>query len=44
MLLPLVVWALGQGVLVLLTQWDGAWDDLAIAHLTRRYRAHYEAG
>jgi type IV secretory pathway TrbD component len=43
-LLPLVVWALGQGVLMLLTQWDTWWDDLAIAQMTRRYRAHYEAG
>ncbi len=43
-LLPLVVWALGQGVLILLTQWDTHWDDLGIAQLTRRYRAFYEAG
>ena len=43
-LLPLVVWALGQGVPVLLTQWDINFDDLAIAQLTRRYRALYEAG
>ncbi len=43
-LLPLVVWALGQGVLILLTQWDIGWDDVAIAQLTRRYQAFYEAG
>ncbi len=43
-LLPLVGWALGQGALVLPTQWDTLWDDLALAHLTRRYRAFYEAG
>ena len=43
-LLPLVVWALGQGTLVLLTQWDSMWDDLAIAQLTRRYKSVYEAG
>jgi type IV secretory pathway TrbD component len=42
--LPLVAWAIGQGMLVVLTQWDVAWDDLAIAQLTRRYRARYEAG
>jgi type IV secretory pathway TrbD component len=42
--LPLVIWALGQGVLVLLTQWDHFFDDLAIAHLKRRYKTHYEAG
>jgi type IV secretory pathway TrbD component len=43
-LLPLVGWALGQGVLVLLTQWDVHWDDLAIAQATRRYKALYDAG
>jgi type IV secretory pathway TrbD component len=43
-LLPLVVWAIGQGILVLLTQWDLHWDDVAIAQVTRRYRDHYEAG
>jgi hypothetical protein len=43
-LLPLVVWALGQGLLVLLTQWDNLWDDIGIAQLSRRYKALYEAG
>jgi type IV secretory pathway TrbD component len=43
-LLPLIVWALGQGVLVLLTSWDVFWDDVGIAQLTRRYRALYEQG
>jgi type IV secretory pathway TrbD component len=43
-ILPLVVWAMGQGALVLLSQWDTHWDDIAIAQLVRRYRAHYEAG
>lgn len=43
-LLPLVVWAVGQGVLVLLTLWDTHWDDLWMAQLTRRYKAWYEAG
>jgi type IV secretory pathway TrbD component len=42
--LPLVVWAIGQGILVLLTQWDLHWDDVAIAQVTRCYRDHYEAG
>jgi type IV secretion system protein VirB3 len=43
-ILPLVVWALGQGVLMGLTHWDPHWDDVGIAHLTRRYRSLYEAG
>jgi type IV secretory pathway TrbD component len=44
MLVPLVGWAIGQGVLVMLTQWESAWDDMAIAHVTRRYKAFYNAG
>src|SRR5258708_1208231 len=43
-ILPLVVWALGQGVLMGLSLWDPHWDDVGIAHLTRRYRAWYDAG
>jgi type IV secretory pathway TrbD component len=43
-LLPAVAWALGHGALMLLTQWDVHWDDMAVAHLLRRYRAFYEAG
>ena len=43
-LIPLVVWALGQGTLVLLTFWDPFFDDLGVAHLVRRYAAFYEAG
>ncbi len=43
-ILPLGVWPLGHGLLVVLTHWDAWWDDMGIAHLTRRYRALYEAG
>jgi type IV secretory pathway TrbD component len=43
-LLPLLVWTVGQGLLVVLTQWDAYWDDLGIAQVTRRYKAVYEAG
>ena len=43
-LVPLVVWALGQGVLVMLTQFDGRWDDIVLAQMVRRYRAFYDAG
>ena len=43
-LIPVVVWALGQGMLVLLTIWDPFFDDLGVAHLVRRYAAFYEAG
>ncbi len=43
-LLPLVAWALGQGLLVVLTAWDSQWTDLGEAQIRRRYRAFYEAG
>lgn len=43
-LLPLGIWTLGQGLLMALTLWDVHWDDLAIAHLTRKYHAFYDAG
>jgi type IV secretory pathway TrbD component len=43
-LLPLVIWAIGQGVLILLTQFDPWWDDMAIAQVARRYKSLYEAG
>ena len=42
-IVPLVVWTLGQGLLVLLTQWDAWWDDMAIAQVTRHYQSLYEA-
>jgi type IV secretory pathway TrbD component len=41
-LLPLIVWAVGQGVLILLTQFDVQWDDIALAQLTRRYKDFYD--
>ena len=43
-ILPLGGWAVGHGALMLLTQWDHHWDDLAVAHTLRRYRAFYDAG
>jgi len=42
--MALVVWALGQGVLVVLTVWDPFWDDLMLMHCVRRYKPVYEAG
>jgi hypothetical protein len=44
LLLPAVCWAIGQGVLVLLTQWDAQWDDVLIAYLSRKYHLFYDAG
>jgi type IV secretory pathway TrbD component len=42
--LPLVAWALGQGLMVLLTAWDPQWDTLMGAHLKRLYKSYYDAG
>ena len=43
-LVPLVVWALGQGTLLVLTRWDQSWDDICLAQLVRRYKGFYDAG
>lgn len=48
-LLPPLVWALGQGILVLLTQWDPFWVDVGVAHLGKHgtrwgYQSFYDAG
>jgi type IV secretory pathway TrbD component len=44
LLLPAVVWMLGHGALMALTLYDVEWDAMAIAQLTRRYKAYYDAG
>ena len=44
MLVPAVVWMLGHGALMGLSLFDAHWDEMAIAQLTRRYRAYYDAG
>jgi hypothetical protein len=41
---PFVGWLLGHGALVLLTQWSDRWDEMALAHLRRRYKSRYDAG
>ena len=43
-IVPLVIWAIGQGTLMLLSQIDASWDDVIIAQLTRRYKSYYDAG
>jgi type IV secretory pathway TrbD component len=40
----IMVWCLGQGVLIGLTAWEPQWDEMALAQLTRRYKSYYEAG
>lgn len=44
LLLPVVLWLVGHGVLIGLTLWDVHFDDVAIAQLTRRYQGAYDAG
>ena len=44
LLLPGLVWLLGHGLLVLLTQWNARWDEMIIAQLHRRYKSRYSAG
>ena len=44
LLLPALVWLLGHGVLIGLTLFDPQWDEMALAQLTRRYKAFYDAG
>ena len=41
---PLLLWLLGHGGLVLLTQWNEKWDEMVIAQLNRRYKSRYDAG
>ena len=41
---PAVVWMLGHGILMGLTLFDPQWDEMAIAQLTRKYKAFYDAG
>jgi hypothetical protein len=42
--LPLIVWLLGHGTLVLLTQWHHRWDELVMAQMNRKYKGRYDAG
>jgi type IV secretory pathway TrbD component len=44
LLIPALVWMLGHGALMGLTLFDPYWDDMALAQLTRRYKAYYDAG
>jgi type IV secretory pathway TrbD component len=41
-LLPVILWPLGQGALVLLTLWDVQFDDVLLA--SPKYKSFYEAG
>lgn len=43
-LVAVVLWSLGHGILLLLTQWDTHWDAMVLAHITRRYKGSYDAG
>jgi type IV secretory pathway TrbD component len=42
MFLPMGLWPVGHGILVLLTNWDRQFDDVLL--VSPRYKDHYEAG
>lgn len=44
LLLPLLLWGMGHGLLMWLTQWNDRWDEMAIAQLGRKYKDRYDAG
>jgi type IV secretory pathway TrbD component len=41
---PMGLWLVGHATMVVLTQMDPHWDDVALAQLMRRYKTYYEAG
>jgi hypothetical protein len=41
---PFLIWLVGHGALVLLTQWNYRWDEMVLAQLGRRYKSRYSAG
>jgi type IV secretory pathway TrbD component len=41
---PLLLWIIGHGALVLLTQWNPRWDEMIQAQMSRRYKSRYDAG
>jgi hypothetical protein len=43
-IVPLLGWFLGQGILVSLTLWDQDWDLLLVDCLCRRSATYYDAG
>jgi type IV secretory pathway TrbD component len=41
---PFLLWLVGHGALVLLTQWNPRWDEMIQAQISRRYKSRYDAG
>jgi len=41
-LVPLGLWPIGQGSMILLTVWDVSWDDVLL--VSAKYRSYYEQG
>jgi type IV secretory pathway TrbD component len=41
---PFLLWLLGHGTLVLLTQWNVRWDEMVWAQMKRQYKDRYDAG
>jgi hypothetical protein len=42
MFLPVALWPVGHGILVLLMLWDRSWDDILL--VSGRYKDYYEQG
>jgi hypothetical protein len=43
MLIPGILWAIGQGIMITLTLQDEHWFDVMLAQLVWRYKDRYEA-
>jgi hypothetical protein len=44
LLVPCGGWLVGHGALVLLTQWNPKWDEIALAQMNQRYKSRYHGG
>jgi hypothetical protein len=44
LVVPVLAWLLGHGILVALTTWNPRFDEMAMAQLNRRYKGRYDAG
>lgn len=44
LVIPMILWPLGQLTLVLLTRWDRQWDEIFVAKVSRGYPTYLRAG
>ena len=43
-IVPVLMWLIGQAIMMWLTHLDPYWDDVMIAQVRYRYKAYYEGG